>query len=44
MTRLCVLGLNDKTLRAEDGDSLSSDVPGSELVAPTLGPASEQAN
>lgn len=44
MTRLCVLGFNNKTLRAEDGDSLSSFEPGSELVAPRLGPALEQAN
>lgn len=41
---LFALRLNKRTLRAKDGDSLSSYIPGSQLVSPRLSPALQQAS
>lgn len=43
-TRLFALRLKKRTLRAKDSDSLSSYIPGSQLVSPRLGPALQQAS
>lgn len=44
MTKLCALKLNSKTLRARDGDSLSSYILGSQTVALRLSPTSKPAS
>lgn len=42
MTWLPARRLNNETQRAQDGQGLSNDVPGSQLVTPRLSPVSEQ--